>query len=161
MISLIVAMAENRVIGRDNALPWRLPNDLKHFRRVTMGHPIVMGRKNYESIGKPLPGRRNIVVTRSPTFSAPGCVVTHSIDAALAAAGDDPEVFVIGGAELYAQTLVQAQRLYLTEVHAAVPGDTCFPPLDRRAWREIAREHHPEDSTHEYAYSFVTLERCG
>src|SRR5437868_12144725 len=105
MISLIVAMAENRVIGRDNALPWRLSNDLRHFRRVTLGHPIIMGRKNYESIGKPLPGRTNIVVTRTTGYQAPGCVVAHSVEAAIAAAGDDPEIFIIGGAELYAQTL--------------------------------------------------------
>lgn len=160
-ISLIVAMADNGVIGRDNALPWRLPNDLKHFRRLTMGHPIVMGRKNYESIGRPLPGRRNIVVTRSAGFVAPGCTVVHTIDAALAAAGGDPEIFIIGGAELYAQTLAQARRLYLTEVHATVAGDVRFPPWDRQAWREVTREDHPADAAHEHTYSFVTLERKG
>jgi len=160
MLSLIVAMAENRVIGRDNALPWRLPNDLKHFRRITTGHPIIMGRKNYESIGRALPDRSNIVVTRSPGYVAPGCVVTHSVEAALAAAGDDPEVFVIGGAELYAQTLAHARRMYLTLVHANVTGATLFPELDWSAWRESTRVRHEADAAHAYAYSFLTLERA-
>ena len=160
MLSLIVAMAENRVIGRDNALPWRLPNDLKHFRRITTGHPIIMGRKNYESIGRALPGRTNIVVTRSPDYLAPGCVVTHSVEAALAAAGNDPELFVIGGAELYAQTLARARRLYLTLVHADVEGTTLFPDVDWSAWHEAARVRHEADAEHRYAYSFVILERA-
>lgn len=159
MISLIVAMAENRVIGRDNSLPWRLPNDLRHFRRITMGHPIILGRKNYESIGKPLPGRKNIVITRDRNYSAPGCVVTHSVDDAIAAAGNDPEIFVIGGAELYAQTFARAQRLYLTLVHAAVPGDVAFPPFDQHEWRETSRERHEADAEHVFPYSFVTLDR--
>jgi dihydrofolate reductase len=159
MLSLIVAMAENRVIGRDNALPWRLPNDLKYFRRVTTGHPIVMGRKNHESIGRALPGRTNIVITRSPTYLAPDCVVAHSVEAALAAAGDDPEVFVIGGAEIYAQTLALAQRVYLTLVHADVEGTTLFPEVDWSAWREAGRVRHEADAEHRYAYSFVTLDR--
>lgn len=161
MLSQIVAMAENRVIGCDNTLPWRLPNDLKHFRRVTMGHPIIMGRKNYESIGKPLPGRTNIVVTRTPDYRAPGCVVVHSVEAALVAAGNDAEIFVIGGAELYSQTLAQAGRLYLTEVHANVLGDVLFPSFDRAGWHELAREAHKADAEHGYDYSFVTLERRG
>jgi dihydrofolate reductase len=159
MVSLIVAMAENRVIGRDNALPWRLPNDLKHFRRLTMGHPIIMGRKNHESIGRPLPGRTNIVVTRSPGYAAPGCVVANSIDAAFTAAGNDPEIFVIGGAELYAQTLAQARRIYLTQIHATVPGDTYFPEIVGTEWSEVAREQHATDADHAFSYSFLTLER--
>jgi dihydrofolate reductase len=158
-VSLIVAMAENRVIGRDNALPWRLSNDLKHFRRITMGHAIIMGRKNYESIGKPLPGRTNIVVTHARDYRAPGCVVVHSVEDALAAAGNDPEIFIIGGAELYAQTLARAQRIYLTQVHADVPGDVHFPEIDARDWREVARERHEADADHAFAYSFITLER--
>ncbi|SRR6266566_4789268 len=160
MLSLIVAMAENRVIGRDNALPWRLPNDLRHFKRTTLGHAVIMGRKNYQSIGKPLPGRRNIVVTRQAGFTAPGCVLASSVDAALTAASNDPEIFVIGGAELYAQTLARAERLYVTRVHAAVAGDILFPDVDWSTWRELARERHEADAEHAFAYSFVTLERA-
>src|SRR5256885_106331 len=152
MISLIVAMAENRIIGRDNALPWRLPNDLRYFRRVTMGHPIIMGRKNYASIGRPLPGRTNIVVTRDRHFEAPGCTVMHSIDDALAAAGNDPEVFIIGGAELYTQTLARAQRLYVTQIHAEVAGDVRFPDVRTTDWHEVARERHEADAEHAFAY---------
>ncbi|WP_119278071.1 dihydrofolate reductase [Calidithermus roseus] len=166
MLSLVVAMAENRVIGRDNTLPWRLPNDLKRFRRLTMGHPVIMGRKTYESIGKPLPGRTNIVVTRTPGYSAPGCMVVGSLEAALRvaeAAPHDParprETFVIGGAELYAQALPLADRIHLTLVHAEVAGDTFFPAFDQSVWREVSRERHEPDDQHAYAYSFVTLER--
>jgi dihydrofolate reductase len=160
MLSLIVAMAENHVIGRDNNLPWRLPNDLKHFRQLTMGHPIIMGRKNYQSIGRPLPGRTNIVVTRTRDFAAPGCIVVHSMDDALDAAGTDAEPFIIGGADLYAQTLDHAQKLYLTLVHAEVSGDVCFPPLRWNEWRELSRDRHESDTEHAFAYSFVTLERA-
>lgn len=152
-------MAENRVIGRDNALPWRLPADLKRFRRLTIGHPVIMGRRSYESIGRPLPERINIVVTRRPEYQAPGCTVVHTIDAAFRAAGEAEEIFVIGGAELYAQTLERADRLYLTWVHAPVAGDTLFPHFDAASWREIARERHETDNQHAWAYSFVTLDR--
>ncbi len=159
LISIIAAMAENRVIGRNNALPWHLPEDLKRFKRLTLGHAVIMGRRNYESIARPLPGRRNIVVTRHPDYAAPGCVVVHSLDEALSAAGDDEEIFVIGGAELYAQFLPRAARLYLTLVHAEVDGDTLFPAFDWNEWRETARERHAADARHAYAYSFVVLER--
>lgn len=158
-VSLIAAVAENGVIGRDNGLPWRLPSDLKHFRRLTTGHAVISGRRNYESIGRPLPERLNIVVTHRAGYHAAGCVVVHTLEDAFRAAGDRPEVFVIGGADLYAQTLDRAQRLHLTEVHAAVAGDTRFPEFDRSAWREVARERHEPDDRHAYAYSFVTLER--
>lgn len=158
-VALIAALAENRVIGDRNRLPWHLPADLKHFRRLTTGHAIILGRKNYESIGKPLPERTNIVVTHRTDYPAPGCIVVNSIDAALALTAGDPEVFVIGGAEIYAQTLSRADVLYLTLVHAQVPGDTHFPELDWDAWREVARERHEADERHAYAYSFVTLER--
>lgn len=158
-IALIAAMAENRVIGANNALPWRLPADLKHFRRMTTGHHVVMGRKNYESLGKPLRDRINIVVTRNSAFSAPGCLVVHSLAAALAAAAHDPEIFIIGGAELYRQTLTRADRMYLTLVHADVPGDTHFPTFDWGAWRELSRERFEGDHDHRYPFSFVTLER--
>jgi dihydrofolate reductase len=159
IIAIIAAMAENRVIGRNNALPWHLPEDLKRFKRLTLGHAVIMGRRNYESIGRPLPGRRNIVVTRRPDYEAPGCVVVHSPAEALAAAEDDEEIFVIGGAELYAQFLPSAHRLYLTLVHAEVDGDTLFPAFDWSDWQETARETHPPDARHPYAYSFLVLER--
>jgi dihydrofolate reductase len=158
-LSIVAALAENRVIGVNNTLPWRLPADLKHFRRLTTGHPIIMGRRNYESIGRPLPERENIVVTRRPDFSAPGCRIVNSIDAAIAAAGTAAEIFIIGGAELYAQTLARADRLYLTYVHAVVQGDTYFPAFDHSGWRETSRERHEPDDRHAYGYSFVTLER--
>jgi dihydrofolate reductase len=159
MISIIVAMAENRVIGRNNALPWRLPNDLKHFRRLTTGHVVIMGRKNYESIGKLLPERTNIIVTRNTGYAVPGARVVHSLEAAYAAAAGDDEIFVIGGAEIYRAALMRADRLYLTLVHAAVPGDTCFPDFDRNEWRQVESVRHEADEKHAYAYSFVTLER--
>jgi len=159
MIALIVAMAENRVIGRDNQLPWRLSADLKHFKRVTLGKPVVMGRKTWESIGRPLPGRDNIVVTRAMDYTAAGAQVVHSIDAALRAAGDAPEIMVIGGARLYEQTLERAGRIYLTLVHAVVEGDALFPCIDPDAWRVIGSESFRADDRNEYDYSFKVLER--
>lgn len=159
MISLIAAVAENGVIGRAGALPWRLPADLKRFRALTLGHPVVMGRRTHKSLGRPLPGRTNIVVTRAVEYDAPGCRVAHSIEDALAIAGDDPEIFIIGGADLYAQTLTRVQRMHLTRVHATVSGDTRFPEFDTSAWREIARERHEADALHAHAFSFITLER--
>ena len=158
-LSLIAALAENRVIGRDNALPWRLPADLKRFRRLTTGHAVVLGRKNYESIGRPLPDRRNIIVTRNRAYAAPGCDVVHSLEAALQLAANDSEIFIIGGAELYQQTLSRADRLYLTLVHATVAGDTFFPAFHAGDWREVERERHAADAQHAYAFSFVTYER--
>ena len=126
-ISIIVAMADKRVIGHDNRLPWHLPADLKHFKATTMGKPIIMGRKTWESIGRPLPGRTNIVVTRDPRYTADGCVVVHSIDAALQACSGNEEVMVIGGAEFYRQVLPEASTLYLTLVHDEFEGDALFP----------------------------------
>ena len=158
-ISVIAALAENRVIGRENELPWRLSADLKHFKMLTMGKPIVMGRKTWESIGKPLPGRSNIVITRDADYRADGCIVVNSIEQALQAAGDCEEVMVIGGAELYRQTLERAQRLYLTQVKAEVSGDTLFPLIDPKQWQEIERESHSGDECNEYDYDFVVLER--
>lgn len=159
MISIIAALAENRVIGVRNTLPWRLPNDLRHFRHLTTGHAIVMGRKNHESIGKPLPERTNIVVTRNRDYRASGCLIAHSLNEALILAKDDPEIFVIGGAEIYREALPRAGRLYLTQVHAEVHGDTFFPEIDRNDWKETARERHEADDKHAHAYSFVVLER--
>lgn len=141
-LSLIAAVAANGVIGSGNALPWRLPEDLKRFKALTLGHPVIMGRKTYESIGRPLPGRRNIVISRDAAFSAEGCETAGSLDAAIAScAGTTDEVFVIGGAQLYAEALQVAQRMYLTEILREYPGDAHFPAFQRAAWRETAREH--------------------
>ena len=159
MISIIVAMAENRVIGVNNTLPWRLPADLRHFRHVTTGHHVIMGRRNYESIGRPLPDRTNIVITRNPAYQAPGCRVKHSLADALRDIQDDPEVFIIGGAEIYRQAIGGADRIYLTLVHADISGDTFFPEFDVREWRETSRARHEADEKNPYAYSFVTYDR--
>lgn len=158
-LSLIVAVADNDVIGRDNALPWHLPADLKHFKAVTMGKPIVMGRKTWESIGRPLPGRLNIVISRNSALELAGVVVVRSFEEALAQAGDVPEVAVIGGAELFRSALPLARRIYFTRVHGTVCGETKFPPLDPAQWREVDRSHHPADEKHAYAMTFTTLER--
>ena len=153
LVSLVAALARNRVIGAGNRLPWHLPEDLKRFKRLTTGAPVIMGRKTHESIGKPLPGRRNIVVTRQPGASWHGCEVVHSLEAALAAAGDAPEAFVIGGAELYALALPRADRMYLTLVDADHAGDAWFPEFDPADWRETAREPGA-------GFAFVTYERA-
>jgi dihydrofolate reductase len=157
--SLVVAMARNRVIGRDNRLPWRLPADLAFFKRTTLGHPVIMGRKTYESIGKPLPGRVNIVVTTQRGFTAPGCLVANSLDEAYRAAGDAPEVSVIGGSSLYATALPTADAIYLTEVDADVEGDVCFPPFDRSQWVETELERHAADERHAYPFRILRLDR--
>ena len=159
MISLICAVSRNGVIGLGGRLPWKLPNDLKRFKALTMGHPVIMGRKTFESLRKPLPGRTNIVVTHQSGYRADGCQVVGSIEEALQACQQEPEVFVIGGANVYAQALPLAHRIYLTEVHAHVQGDTRMPAFDRAAWRETVREDHPADPSHPYPYSFLTLEK--
>ncbi|GAB6053511.1 type 3 dihydrofolate reductase [Magnetospira thiophila] len=160
-LSLIVALAENRVIGRANGLPWRIPGDLKHFKQITMGKAIIMGRKTFESIGRALPGRHNIAVSRDLAFAPDFVEVARTLDAALhAAAGwGDEEALVIGGAELYRQALPQVERLYLTEVHAQVEGDVLFPEWDREQWHELSRQRHEATDGAQYPYSFVTLER--
>ncbi len=158
-ISLIWAMANNRVIGANNTLPWKLPADLRHFRRLTSGHHIIMGRRNYESLGRALPDRVNIVVSRQPGYHAPGCTVVRSIDEALHAASGDPEIFVIGGATIYAQTLDRADRLYVTLINAKIPGDTVFPDFEGNAWLETAREEHTADQQNRHSYTFITLDR--
>lgn len=157
-------MGRNRVIGLRNALPWRLPADMAHFRAVTTGHPVIMGRKTFESLGRPLPNRTNIVVTRDPEFAAPGCLVAQSVDAALetAVAHTDPahpEIFVIGGENLYRQLLPYASRLYPTLVDAEVEGDAWFPEFDWNDWRELERHEHPADSRNPFACTFLVLER--
>ena len=158
-IALIAAMAENRVIGHANQLPWRLPADLKHFKQLTLNKPVIMGRNTFESIGRPLPERSNIVVTRDRDYRAEGCRVVHSIEQAVRAAAGHEEAMVIGGAELYRQMLERAERLYLTLVKAEVEGDALFPELESGQWRETAREAHRADDRNEYDYDFVTLER--
>jgi len=159
LISIIVAMDENRVIGHEGKLPWHLPADLKNFKQVTMGKPLIMGRKTHESIGKPLPGRDNIVVSAEPDYESPGCLAVHSINEALAAAALHPEAMVIGGATLYKELLPAANRIYLTEVHAEVEGDTWFPELDRDLWQEVSRSDHQSDDRNGYDFSFVVLEK--
>lgn len=157
-LSAIVAMAANRVIGAGNQLPWRLPADLARFKRLTMGHTLVLGRKTYESIGRPLPGRTFIVVTRQRDYAPAGVTVAHSVDDALALArarGDD-EVFIAGGADLYAQTMDRIDRLYLTRLEREVPGDTYFPEVDLSGWRLVEEEQHPEG---ELPFAFLTYER--
>ena len=159
MRSLVVAVAENGVIGRNNHLPWRLPEDLAYFKRVTMGHPIVMGRRTYESIGRPLPGRSNIVVTHNVDFEAPGCIVAHSLEEAWRAANGADEVSVIGGTAIFRDTLPFADRIHLTEVQASVEGDTFFPAFDRAQWRETEVVRHPADARHQYPFRIVVLDR--
>lgn len=158
-ISLVVAMARNRVIGRNNALPWRLSEDLRRFKATTLGKPILMGRKTFESIGKPLPGRRNIVLTRDPAWRAEGVDVVRSVEEALRKAADAPELAVIGGAEVYRLVLPLAQRIYLTRVEADVSGDTSFPEIDFAQWREQQTGTQPADERNQYPATFVTLDR--
>ena len=160
ILSLIVATSENDIIGRDGELPWHLPNDLKYFRKVTLGHPVIMGRKTYESIGHPLPKRQNIVITRNEDFISEECDIVHSLDQALSIVNQDvEEVFVIGGGQIFELALPQAQRVYLTRVHTVIQGDAIFPELDEDEWREVSREIHPDDERHEYAFSFLIFER--
>ena len=158
-LSIVVAMARNRVIGRDNDLPWRLPEDLKRFKALTMGKPMVMGRKTFESIGRPLPGRTTIVVSRQAGLQIPGCVVVDSIDAAIRAADGAPEIMRVGGAQLYSEALPRVTRIYLTRIHADVEGDTLFPLLDPAEWRETVVGTHAADERHAYAFTYVNLER--
>ncbi|HEV3286912.1 MAG TPA: type 3 dihydrofolate reductase [Steroidobacteraceae bacterium] len=158
MISLIVAMAQNGVIGRDNALPWRLPADLKRFKAFTLGKIVLMGRKTFESIGRPLPGRDNLVLTRDRRWWASGVIVVHSVEQALAQAGAN-ELVAIGGAQIYRLLMPFARRIYLTHVHADVPGDTFFPDFDPTQWDDVECRMHPADEEHAYPVTFVTLER--
>ena len=157
--SLIWAQDENGLIGKDGQLPWRLPADLTWFKKQTMGKPILMGRTTYESIGKPLPGRTNIVLTHQADFQAEGCTVVHSIDEAEQVTSDAEEIMVIGGAKVYAQLLPHASQFYMTLIHAEFDGDTQFPNVDLEGWRETSREDHEPDEANAYSYSFITLER--
>ena len=159
LISIIVAASTNDVIGRQGGLPWRLPDDLRNFKRLTMGKPVVMGRLTWESIGRPLPGRQNIVVTRNPGFEAEGCDVVASPAAALTVAGTAGEVMIIGGGQIYDLFLPKAGRLYMTRVQCEIDGDTRFPPVDEATWRLVDAEPHPADDANEYAFEFRTYER--
>lgn len=164
VISLIAALTQNRVIGKNNDLPWHLPDDMKYFMQTTKEHAVIMGRRNYDSIPekfRPLPNRKNIVVTRNKDFKAPGCTVVHSLEEALrlAEAGGEKETFVIGGAEIYRLALPLAHRLYLTEIKAILAGDTHFPPFTPAEWTEISRKSHPADDRHAFPFDFVVYDR--
>lgn len=159
LISLIVAMDKGGLIGRDNSLPWRLSADLKHFKKITMGNPIIMGRRTHESIGRPLPGRRNIVITSQPGYQAEGCEVVDSPAEALNLTADSEEVMIMGGASLYREFLPMAQRLYITRVEATLPGDTYFPDWSPEAWQCRDRQTFMADDKNEYDYSFEVFER--
>jgi len=159
-VTLIAALADNGVIGRKGALPWHLPDDLKRFKSLTLGKPVLMGRRTFESIGRPLPERRNLVLSRRPLGPTAGVEFVTSLDAAYALARDAPELCVIGGAALFAQALSAAARLQLTWVHGEIAGDVYFPLRDFTGWRELERTEHAQDARHAYAMSFVTLERA-
>lgn len=157
-VSIIVAISENHVIGKDNKLMWHLPNDLKHFKEITTGHTVIMGRKTYDSVGRPLPKRRNIIVTRQ-AISIEGCEVVNSIEAALALCKEEAEVFIVGGAEIYKQSIKLTDRIYLTLIHQKFEGDTFFPEIDTRDWKEVSREDYQPDQKNNLPYSFLTLQK--
>ena len=164
IVSMIAALSKNNVIGKHNDLPWHLPDDMKYFMQTTKGHHTIMGRKNYDSIPekfRPLPNRTNIVVTRQHSFKAPGCIVVNSVERGLeiSKANGEREVFIIGGAEIYRLGIPHADRLYLTEIDAVIEGDTFFPDVDKRAWRELSRTNHPADERHPYPFDFVVYEK--
>lgn len=158
-ICLIAALAANRVIGKNNALPWHLPADLKRFKALTMGHPVLMGRKTHDAIGRPLPGRRNLVISRNRDYSAPGCEVMHSQDEAIAACAGAWKIFIIGGAELYRESLARAHCLEFTEIRAEFEGDATFPEFSLAQWRETGREIHRDEPGIPFRYDFVRYER--
>ena len=159
IISIIAAMGRNRVIGKDNELPWKLPADMKRFRALTLNKPVIMGRKTFESIGHPLSERINIILTKDRNYKAPGCIVVHSIDEALRAARDAKEVMVIGGSSIYQQFLFHADRMYLTFIDEDFDGDAFFPRFNEAEWIEVKRENHEPDEENPYRYSFIMLER--
>jgi dihydrofolate reductase len=164
IVSAIAALSKNKVIGKDNDLPWRLPDDTKFFMETTKGHHVIMGRKNYDSLHekfKPLPQRTNIVITRQQNFQAPGCMVLHALEPAIEIAkkNSETECFIIGGAEIYRLAMPYTTRMYLTEIDATVSGDTFFPEIDKKDWVEISRKHHPVDPQHRYAFDIVVYDR--
>ncbi len=163
-ISLIAALTRNRVIGKNNDLPWRLPDDMKYFMATTKGHFVIMGRKNYESIPtkfRPLPERENLILTTQRDFQAPGCTLIHSLEEGIniSRKGKEEELFIIGGAEVYKLALPFATHLYLTEIDAEVDGDAFFPPIDTKQWKEISRVHHAQDVRHRFAFDFVVYSK--
>jgi len=157
-ISIVVAISENRAIGKDNKLLWYLPNDLKHFKAITTGNTVIMGRKTYESVGKPLPNRRNIIITRQD-IAIEGCEVVNSMKAALELCRTEREVFIVGGAEIYKQSLHLTDRIYLTVVHKQFEGDSFFPEIKKTDWLQVSREDHQPDEKNSLPYSFITYER--
>lgn len=159
ILSIVVAISENNAIGKDNQLLWHLPADLKHFKNITTGHPIVMGRKTYDSIGRPLPNRRNIVITRQHNLELPGVEVVNSVDEAIALCEAESEVFIIGGAEIYKIAMKHVDRIYLTTVHRVYEADAFFPVLDQKEWLETFKEYHSSDEKNTVAYTFSTLDR--
>ena len=159
MISVIVAMAKNRVIGANGAIPWRLPDELKLFKSLTMGHHIIMGRKTWDSIGRLLTGRTTVIVSRNRALKVPGAIVTESLEGAIRACSADPEIFVIGGADLFREALPLADRLYLTTVDSEVTGDVYMPDYEPREWREVSMQAHPADARHDHAYHHAIYER--
>jgi dihydrofolate reductase len=158
-LSIIVALSENHVIGSGNQLPWKLSADLKRVKSLTMGHHLIMGRKTYESIGRPLPGRTNVIITRNGSYAPEGCVVVNSLAAALELAKEDSEAFVFGGGEIFREALPLVNKIYLTKVHCMIDGDTHFPELNSSDWTELEREEFKSDEKNEYDYSFITLQR--
>jgi dihydrofolate reductase len=158
-ISIVVAVSENNAIGKDNQLLWHLPADLKHFKEITSGNTIIMGRKTYDSIGRPLPNRRNIVITRSTELQIPNVEVVNTLEAALSLCEDENEVFIIGGAEIYKHALQFTNRIYQTTVHQTYVADVFFPELNKNEWKEISKEYHHEDEKNSVAYTFSKLER--
>jgi len=161
-VSAIVAVAKNLVIGHHNQIPWYLPADLKYFKKTTTGHHVIMGRKSFESIGKPLPNRTNVVITRDPFFVATGCTVVHSLEEALelASANGETEAFIIGGGEIYRQSWPFLDRIYITEVDTAPEGNVFFPKIEKEEWQELSSEAHPADEKNEFGYMFKVLERA-
>lgn len=157
-VTIVVAISENYAIGKNNQLLWHMPADLKHFKQITSGHTVIMGRKTYDSVGKPLPNRRNIIISRQDVV-IPGCQVVKSVEAALALCVDEEEVFIVGGAEIYKLAMNKTDRIYLTVIHHTFDADSFFPEIDYMEWKEVSREEHPADEKHKYAYSFITLER--
>ncbi len=159
MLSLIAAVSENQVIGKHNQLVWHLPADMRFFKNTTMGHTLIMGRKTFESFGKPLPGRKSIVITRQKYWQYEGVEIVHSLEEAIKAAPHDEEVFIVGGAEIYRLALPLCEKMYLTIVHHQFEGDTFFPPVDFSQWHLISEEKHPSNEKHAYAFSIREYER--
>ena len=159
MLSIIVAEAENKVIGKDNDLIWKLPRDMKHFKETTTGHYIIMGRKTFESNGRPLPNRTNVIITRDHNYKAEGCLVVHSLEDAINEAKDDSEAFIIGGGKIYEQAMALVDRIYLTKIHHTFDGDTFFPEIDMNEWNEVDRRDFEPDEKNKYPFTILTLDR--